>query len=149
MLQAHSGVAEIGLYSLEFISLMDGAPHNRGRWRFCSGLPSVHFISVGTDTSLHFIIGCNSKPLSVRAARFGGDAQPEWCRLVLRVAAPLRAHSTGQPEGAARSVCVWCLAEPQELCLLGSCKGSDLFFCLNSLSGYCNRTGRCSSSEKV
>lgn len=82
---------------------MDGAPHNWGRWRFCSGLLSVHFISVGTDTSLHYIIGCNSKPLSMRAARFEGDAQPErGVGLALHPAAPVRAHSTGHPESAAR-----------------------------------------------
>lgn len=126
------GVAEMRLCSLEFISLMDGAPHNRGRWRFCSGLPSVHSISVGTDSSLHCIIGCNSKPPSRRAAGFEGEAQPErGVGLALRPAAPVRAHSAGHPGSAARvlwvlSVCVWWLAQPQELCLLGSCK-CDLF----------------------
>lgn len=66
---------------------MDGAPHSRGRWCFCSGLLSVHSISVGTDTSLHYVIGCNSKPLSIRAASFEGDAHPE------RGSAPARSHS--------------------------------------------------------
>lgn len=79
---------------------MDGAPHN---WRFCSGLPSVHAISVGTDTSLHCVIGCNSKPLSMRAGRFEGDAQPRrGVGLALCPAAPLRAHGAGHPESAAR-----------------------------------------------
>lgn len=63
----------------------------------------MHSISVGTDTSSHCIIGCNSKPLSIRAARFEGDGQPEHgVGLALRLAAPLRAHSAGHPEGAAR-----------------------------------------------
>lgn len=69
----------------------------------------MHFISVGTDTSLHCIIGCNSKPVSVRAVKFEGDAQPKrGVGLALRPAAPLRTQrrSPGVLRGA--SVCgVW------------------------------------------
>lgn len=147
-----SGVAEIRLCSLEFISLMDGAPHNWGRWCFCSGLPSVHSISVGADSSLRCTIGCNSKPLSTRAAGFGGDAQPErGVGLALGLAAPLGAQSAAQP-GVLRGCCECCLCV-----LLGRASGTlpswQLqmwpFFCLTLLAGYCNKSGRFSSFEKV
>lgn len=62
----------------------------------------MHSISLGTDTSLHCIIGCNSKPLSIKAARFEGDAQPECgVGLALCWAAHLQAHGAGHPESAA------------------------------------------------
>lgn len=72
---------------------------------FCSELPSVHFISVGIDTRLHYIIRCNSKPRSIRAARFKWDAQPERrVGLTLCRSALLRAHSARHPKSAAKSV---------------------------------------------
>lgn len=72
---------------------------------FCSELPSVHFISVGIDTRLHYIIRCNSKPRSIRAAGFKWDAQPERrVGLTLCRSALLRAHSARHPKSAAKSV---------------------------------------------
>lgn len=117
---------------------------------FCSRLPSVHFLSVGADMSLHYVISCNSKPLSIRAARFKWGAQPEQRVGLTLCRSALLPPSTvwGTRRVLQRASLLLRLAEPQELCLLGSHK-CDLFFCVTLLSGYCNRSGRCSYFKKV
>lgn len=102
----------------------------------------MHSVSVGTDTSLHYVIGCNSKPLSIRAVCFEGDAHPEHGAGLCPSASTQRGH----PEML-----------PGPLCgVFGPASGTlptwqlemKPFCCLTLLSAYCNKNGRC-SLEKV
>lgn len=114
---------------------------------FCSGL-AVHFICVGTDTSLHCLISCNSKPfakgLQVLNGMLNLSIMSGFSSLVL----PSSMHAMRSTRRMLqRTSFLLRLAEPQELCLLGSHK-CDLF-CLTSPSVNCNRSGRFSYFKKV
>lgn len=65
----------------------------------------MHFISVGTDTSLHYLINFNSNPLAVRAASFKWDAQHEHhVRLFLLGPTLLHARNLKHQKNAAKNV---------------------------------------------